>query len=287
MKHAQDLIQELENKLLETLYHDVKIIFSNANIPSHDEDHHLRVWKYSLTIVHELQKQGYQISMNDLEKLMIAVFFHDTGLVSNPGTEHGRAGVEICKKWLGENNLSSRDSIEEIFYAIEHHDDKVYNHLPPLIMNERINLLGILGISDDLDAFGYTGIYRYLEIYLLRGISTEEIGSLILSNLYGRYRNFLEKCFQFSELVRIHSRRFEIANNFFKVYNKQLLDYAEGKKVNTGPYSIVQHLRNQLSRESISIEELCKKGMKDFSNKSERLFFRSLRHEFKNSEIKH
>ena len=32
----------------------------------------------------------------------------------------------------------------------------------------------ILSVADDLDAFGFTGIYRYLEIYLTRGINPED-----------------------------------------------------------------------------------------------------------------
>jgi hypothetical protein len=32
-------------------------------------------------------------------------------------------------------------------------------------------MLTILSVADDLDAFGYIGIYRYIEIYLERGIN--------------------------------------------------------------------------------------------------------------------
>ena len=58
------------------------------------------------------------------------------------------------------------------------------------------DLLNILSVADDLDAFGYTGIYRYSEIYLTRGISPKEIGNLIRENASRRYHNF-EKIFGF------------------------------------------------------------------------------------------
>ena len=47
-----------------------------------------------------------------------------------------------------------------------------------IILIDGINndLLTILSVSDDLDAFGYIGIYRYTEIYLTRGIDPEKIG---------------------------------------------------------------------------------------------------------------
>ena len=33
-------------------------------------------------------------------------------------------------------------------------------------------LLTILSVADDLDAFGFSGIFRYSEIYLIRGYQT-------------------------------------------------------------------------------------------------------------------
>ena len=43
--------------------------------------------------------------------------------------------------------------------------------------HQRMNLLTILSVADDLDAFGFIGIYRYSEIYLTRGIDPEKIGT--------------------------------------------------------------------------------------------------------------
>ena len=47
----------------------------------------------------------------------------------------------------------------------------------------------LLSTSDDLDAFGYTGIYRYAEIYLCRGIRPRELPVLIVENLNNRFNN--------------------------------------------------------------------------------------------------
>ena len=40
----------------------------------------------------------------------------------------------------------------------------------------------MLSVADDLDAFGFTGIYRYSEIYLMRGINPNQLGHLIIEN---------------------------------------------------------------------------------------------------------
>ncbi len=39
------------------------------------------------------------------------------------------------------------------------------------------DLLTVLSVADDLDAFGFAGIYRYSEIYLMTGYKPQSIGS--------------------------------------------------------------------------------------------------------------
>ena len=46
--------------------------------------------------------------------------------------------------------------------------EKIY-----LRRQDRNDLLTVLSVADDLDAFGFTGIYRYSEIYLTRGINPD------------------------------------------------------------------------------------------------------------------
>ena len=85
----------------------------------------------------------------------------------DPGVKHGKHSRDLCQRFLMENNLPEND-FTDVLEAIENHDNKDYSG--NTIQND---LLTILSISDDLDAFGITGIYRYSEIYLTRGIGFE------------------------------------------------------------------------------------------------------------------
>ena len=98
---------------------------------------------------------------------------HDIGMSVDPGVKHGKHSRNLCLQFLNKNNLPETD-YRDALEAIEYHDNKDY------ISNSFKNyLLTVLSVSDDLDAFGITGIFRYSEIYLTRGIDPEKIGYLI------------------------------------------------------------------------------------------------------------
>ncbi|HBZ20410.1 MAG TPA: hypothetical protein DEO60_04715 [Bacteroidales bacterium] len=82
-------------------------------------------------------------------------------------------------------------------------------------------VLKILSVADDLDAFGYIGIYRYLEIYIARNIRPEVIGEEIRKNALRRFQNFEIKYRNFPELIEKHRERFLILDDFFVRYNKE------------------------------------------------------------------
>jgi len=277
MSQLETIIKETEEKWLETLYFQVKTIFKKHVMPSHNEDHHLRVWKYSMMILEALYKTGIRIDKADLESLMIAVFFHDTGLVITPGPDHGNSGEALCIKWMETNSITTEVEAQKILYAIRHHDDKKYLHDIPLISNQKINLLGILGISDDLDAFGFTGIYRYMEIYLLRGTNFKELGNQVLFNINNRFMNFLHQCGQFPTLINIHKSRYEITERFFGYYNDQLRNNLTGNNYfRSGPCSIARFVYKQIIQDNNSVERLCKKGIEEFTDISDKEFFINL-----------
>ena len=80
-------------------------------------------------------------------------------------------------------------------------------------------------MADDLDAFGFSGIYRYSEIYLIRGIKPELIGESIIENAAKRFDHF-KKNFGFNNsLVQKHRIRFDTLIRFFSEYNKQVPSY--------------------------------------------------------------
>jgi len=112
----------------------------------------------------------------------------------------------------------------------------------------------VLSVADDLDAFGYTGIFRYSEIYLERKISFREIGIRIRENARNRFENF-EKHFIFSDdLYLLHKLKYEILDNFFKSYNDTLDSY-DFKNLKPFGYCGVIHLFSNITKERIMLNE--------------------------------
>jgi hypothetical protein len=122
-----------------------------------------------------------------------------------------------------------------VLEAIEHHDNKDYNN--KLLSND---LLTILSVSDDLDAFGFSGIFRYAEIYLTRGINPGKIGYLIRENSKKRFDNFVMKFGYDSEIVKKHIKRYYTLDNFFERYNEQLPSYQFDTKDPSGFCGVIE-----------------------------------------------
>lgn len=180
-----NIILDVENQWKHELYGHCAAIFKTCHIPSHDETHHLRVWNYASNLAISLYFRGYPVDKPFLTKLIICCFFHDTGLSVTLDASHGKASASICKEYF--KNVAI-DGFEEILRAIEFHENKDDKKL---LLKK--NLLGsILTIADDLDAFGYAGIYRYAEVYSLRGIEIAEISSSVLINAKARYQRIVK-----------------------------------------------------------------------------------------------
>jgi HD superfamily phosphodiesterase len=211
MKQA-DAILSAEIRLKPLLEEFFRKTWGKSSLYSHDIDHHRRVWEYS--------KELYSISGSDefsAENLLVASYLHDIGMATDPGIRHGYLSRELCRSFLSENKLDER-LFSEALEAIEFHDDKDYNNQSAEISQ----VLKILSASDDLDAFGYTGIYRYLEIYLTRGIGREEIGYRIRENASKRFRYFLSHFSRFPDLIERHRKRHKILDDFMAEYNMSI-----------------------------------------------------------------
>jgi HD superfamily phosphodiesterase len=208
---------ELEFKqILEDFFvsvYDERILFS------HGLDHHRRVWRYATELL-SIQSDGNAGNhFCNPSKLIIACYLHDIGMSAEQGPNHGKHSRELCREFLKKNNLSEKD-YTDVLDTIEYHDRKDYK--TGSLHNE---LLTILSVADDLDAFGFTGIYRYSEIYLARGINPAETGKLVLENAGKRFNNFETIFGSGSSYVQKHKKRFEILTGFFTHYNKQALSY--------------------------------------------------------------
>jgi len=144
------------------------------------------------------------------EKAIIASFFHDTGLTQNPGADHGRESRQICNAFLSKSDLDDKEK-EEILDAVEKHDDKNYP-----AASDPASLAAILSVADDMDAFGCTGISRYAEIYLLRGIPVNEMSVKVIANATSRFNHLAETFKIFPDLVEEQRKRAETLIAYYK-----------------------------------------------------------------------
>ena len=166
-------------------------LFEDHWFPSHNIEHHIRVWKNACFLAPYFKPECEDFVLDSFfEQLLIACYFHDLGLLREKGPRHGRESRLICESFLSLHVDKIRFETTDMLEAIEHHDDKDYNTLGD---TSHSILYQVLTLADDLDAFGAVGCYRYIEIYLIRRLKPNEIPALILENAENRYRNFVSK----------------------------------------------------------------------------------------------
>jgi HD superfamily phosphodiesterase len=217
-------------------------IYDDKSLPSHGIDHHRRVWGFTRELIMLLA--GYDMITDTTLpfKLIIACYLHDIGMSVDPGITHGHHSRDLSHKFLERNNLKISD-YQDVLVAVENHDNKGYCDF-----TGKYDLLTILSVADDLDAFGFTGIYRYSEIYLTRGIDPAEIGNMIMNNATKRFDNF-EKTFGFSEeLYKRHKKRYDILINFFDEYNGHVGSYKFGSHQPYGYCGVIEIIKDATER---------------------------------------
>jgi HD superfamily phosphodiesterase len=236
-------IREEEEKWLDLLQQHSSAIFSRTCLPSHDQSHHLRVWKSCKDLLREIAGINSPLDRTLVEGLLVAAWFHDMGMVRKAGKEHGRIGREMCEEFFRSRGLHVPHRFVELLEAIEKHDNKEDSVYDTILPGQPTGILNILSIADDLDAMGITGIYRYSEIYLLRGIPLRKLGLSVLKNGRTRYRNILKSCAHCSPVIRSVRLQHAILEGFFNFYNQQLLVEKRPEQVFTGHLGIVNHIR--------------------------------------------
>lgn len=190
------------------IYRYVGALFRNMHLPSHDQSHHARVWINAGTLLNAFEKQGYTFDRMFTENLLLASFFHDTGMIRETGPMHGSFSRLFLTEYLKQSALDL-SIYQPALVAVEKHDDKTY-------LNERDELIRILGMADDMDALGRIGIIRYMEIYLIRNISPGRIPGKVLTNLETRFSH-MEKHFPTDQaLWEIQKTKYELTRNFFR-----------------------------------------------------------------------
>ncbi|MBN1414370.1 MAG: HD domain-containing protein [Bacteroidales bacterium] len=236
---------QVEHKWLQLLYSYIKGLFSNKWLPSHDHTHHLRVWYYAKRLVELLDGQGYVFTEQMLEQLIIAVFFHDTGLTRTLDASHGKESRLICHDFLTRYASFSKGDYDEILEAIEKHDDKTYAYNLSTGKDMPDDMNTLLTVCDDLDAFGAIGVFRYLEIYVQREIPIHSIPEKVIENLTLRFDNLKNHYGRLDSFMKEQEKRYQFTMDFYCELEKQLRSYADLSS-DSGPVAVVNILLQEV-----------------------------------------
>ena len=208
-------IEKVEQKWLKLILPYIKNIFKDKWIPSHDQSHALRTWNFAKEIILTLNKYASPVSPLVIEKIFIAIFFHDTGMSECLDIKHGKISRIICESFFNSNKTMKPDEIEDILEAIEFHDDKSYKNEVFKKSHDKTGVISILSIADDLDSFGIFGIFRFWEINVLRGHSIENIPVKVLASLETRLQYFTSMYSSFPEFYDRHKTRHQLTRDFY------------------------------------------------------------------------
>jgi HD domain len=251
-------IESAEKRYKQILEEFFISVYDEKTLSSHGIDHHRRVWNYAKDLLELISVNNSGQIAHLVPELIIASYLHDIGMSVDPGIKHGKHSRELCLRFLEKNNLPHIE-FTEVLEAIEYHDNKDYSG--NLTNNE---LLTILSVADDLDAFGFTGVFRYSEIYLKRNIAPEKLGYLIIENAGKRYDNFVKTIGSDSEIYKKHCKRFYILDDFFLKYNDQLCSYQFGTPNPSGYCGVIEIFLNSMNKK-LKLDDIFKESMK-YSN---------------------
>lgn len=267
-----DSIKSAELTYKQNLEDFFNSVYIERSLPSHGIDHHRRVWGYSKEILNLFPFVRAANIPKLTGDLILACYMHDIGMSIDPGVKHGKHSRNLCVRFLQGHNLSPA-KFEDVLEAIENHDNKDYAR------KDTVNdLLAILSVSDDLDAFGYIGIYRYSEIYLTRGSEYEKIGHLIMVNAEKRFQNFIETFGTGNKVFEKHSARYKIIDRFFRKYNEQLPSYNFGSTHPYGYCGVIELFSHMMDRR-IELKEIYLEPEKYLVDPTIRWYFTELENE--------
>ena len=241
----QKLLYNVEKKWLHELFRFCSIQFQQTHLPSHDQYHHFRVWHFARELMHELAALKYIITPELAESVILSVFLHDTGMSRSLGESHGKESVKLFKEFLSSITKEPTINLDRIFNAIENHDNKNYIlESFHQAFSEEHELLSILNISDDLDAFGYIGIYRYAEIYLLRGIPLDSLADEVIRNVDKRFLNIETTLHKMVSFTESHRKRFETTRRFYSDMSEGYYKFTG--KTRSGPSGVIDLISKEI-----------------------------------------
>ncbi len=271
------MINRAEDTWLNPLYSNAESLFSNAKLPSHDHTHHQRVWNLCKSLLLEISRINSSMDQSLVEGVLVAAYFHDLGMVRSTRENHGRLGRELCDSWFKEKGIALPHRFEEILEAIELHDNKEKGSYSIINRSDPPQILSLLSIADDLEAFGAIGIYRYAEIYLMRNITLTQLGDRILVNAESRFQNLQESCKMFQSIITLHQKEYAILRDFYESYNQQLQNETILEKVDLGHLGVINYIRTLGMEQHISPENFS--GSLENEDTIVSTYFRTLKNE--------
>ena len=276
MELLLEKISDSEQKWLKPLYKHSKRIFEKTHLPSHDAEHHLRVWLHCRGLLIELHKAGIKTTHDTIDSAIVACFFHDAGLTKDMGEQHGYLGRKICEDFFQDNPLFEVPNLNEVLEAIEKHDDKSRKDLSAVTPYTMKTILRMVSAADDLDALGYIGVFRYIEIYINRGISDHEIPQKVCNNLRNRFTNFLNIYSGLHRYADKQKIRYKETYDFFAE-----LDYlfSSNSKQLDSPISVFNIIKENVVLQKMGVIETIEETLKTNTKGYPLHFFSKLRNE--------
>lgn len=275
-RQADIWIDKAEEIWLDLLKKNARLVFSSTWLPSHDHTHHQRVWNISKKMIREMEHSQVRIDYSLVEGVMIAAWFHDLGMVSHSGEKHGATGRGLCEAYLKDLFVPAPARYDEILEAIENHDIKEARTHQGIRSREAPEILPILAVADDLEALGVIGIYRYTEIYLMRGTGMDQLGRKVLQNVHHRLEN-LASCQVCRQLLKAFEKEIQILTTFFETYHRQLSDPATGEHIQGGPAGVVNRIRILGLEQNIRPEAMAELIRRDHADEYVNQYFKMLK----------
>ena len=276
MELLLERINSSEQKWLKPLYKHSKSLFEKTHLPSHDAEHHLRVWLYCRGLIIELHKAGIKTTHDTIDKAIVACFFHDAGLTLDVGEQHGFLGRKICEDFLKNNQDLRVPDLEEVLDTIEKHDDKSKKEITPASQYTMKTILKLVSAADDLDALGYIGVFRYVEIYLKRGVPDNEIPKKVSTNLKNRFSNFLNT---YSGLQKFSERQKIRYKETFDFFTDLDAHFSQSSSIADSQLAVFNILKESLVEKKLGINETIEETLRTNTKGYTLWYFSKLRNE--------
>ncbi|HBI81912.1 MAG TPA: hypothetical protein DDY04_08240, partial [Bacteroidales bacterium] len=129
---------------------------------------------------------------------------------------------------------------------------------------------------DDLDALGLTGVFRYTEIYLKRGISMDQLPRKVMANLRNRFTSFTNAYSSLHQYSDKQRQRYVETMDFFTKLEDEI---SQKQAAQDSAITVVNLLNEMLVNQSNSIEQTIDYALNTLTASYPLNFFKKLKAE--------